>query len=97
MKTIIKIPLYVEVSHREGMDRKVLSDAVRGILHNEIIESLRDGNTSRYFSDRKMKLFHQQIGSDSTYRFVTEFEIFHKPNQILGVQKLSDPFKDLLK
>lgn len=80
MKTIIKIPVYVEIGSPEGTDRKAITEAVKEFLKPEILEQLKSGNTPRYFSNSAMKNFHKKCGEGSSYRFVSEFEIFKQPN-----------------
>jgi len=77
MKTIIKIPLYVEIESEEGGDRRAITSAVRSILQPELLHVIQSSNISidRYFRQSQMREFAKLLGKGSRYRFVSELEI----------------------
>jgi hypothetical protein len=77
MKTIIKIPLYVEIESEDGGDRKQITEAVRSLLQPELLYVIQSSEYSiaRYFRASQMREFSKQLGKGSRFRFISEFEI----------------------
>lgn len=77
MKTIIKIPLYVEIESEDGGDRKSITEAVRAFLQPELLEVIQSStiSISRYFRASQMREFSKALGKGSRFRFISELEI----------------------
>lgn len=76
MKTIIKLPLYLEIETVDGLDRKLITKAVREIFQSELEDVFRNLSILDYFPSKKLKLFKSFLGVNPKFKFIFETEIF---------------------
>lgn len=76
MKTVIKIPLYVEVETEDGVDRKLISSSVRDYLIPAFFDSIKISDPSRYFSSAGVRKIHNSLGVKFRYRFLSDSDLF---------------------
>lgn len=76
MKTIIKVPLYVEVETVDGLDRKVISEAFRSYFIPEFFSSLKVIDPLRYFENRQLRFLQEAIGSNARFKFISDHDLF---------------------
>jgi len=76
MKTIIKIPLYVEVETEDGLDRKIISESFRGHFIPEFFNSLKIIDLLSYFESRQLRFLKEAIGSKARFKFISDRDLF---------------------
>lgn len=76
MKTIIKVPLYVEVETEDGLDRKLISESFRGYFVPEFFKALKVIDLLNYFESRQLKFLREAIGKGARFKFISDHDLF---------------------
>lgn len=83
MKTIIKIPVYVELTTPEQDDRKEVTNGVRSILQPALIRIIKEFFPGYIYESEKKEL-KRYLNNNFRFRIVTESEVLK-----VGVEKPS--------
>lgn len=70
MKTIIKIPVYLEISSGQD-DRKIVTGVVRDTIQPEIFNFLKERFDLSWISSTQRRRIKTELGDNATIRFVT--------------------------
>lgn len=84
MKTIIKIPLYVEIDSEDGLDRKVISTAIRSYFIPEFFNSLKVINLLGYFSSSSLRAIKRDVGENLRFKFISDFDLMQGGKPKIG-------------
>lgn len=77
MKTVIKIPLYVEVTTEEGLNRKTISDGIRDYLIPEFLKFAKTNFVPDvYLSSRNNRNLRIATGDKSRFRLLSNSDLF---------------------
>lgn len=74
MKTIIKIPVYVEITSSQN-DRKEVTKAVRDFIQPEILDTLKNRFDLSYLSSSQRRSIKAILGDSPSLRFVSASQI----------------------
>lgn len=86
MKTIIKIPLFVEIETDDGLDRKIISNAVRDFFIPEVYRVMKSQDLISWMYNSEKKKLSSVIGSNSRFKILTQSDLFI-PKKITEVVK----------
>lgn len=84
MKTIMKLPLYIEVETGSNVDRSVVSKAASDILIPEIVKYLSQGK----FKTQVLNEVSGRIGVPADVQILTQIDVLHNrvnpsiPNEV---------------
>lgn len=80
MKTIIKIPLFVEIETSDGLDRKIISNAVRDFFIPEVYRVMKSQDLISWIYNSEKKKLSSVIGNNSSFRILTQTDLFIPKN-----------------
>lgn len=87
MKTIIKIPLFVEIETDEGMDRKVISNGVRDYFIPEFYRTLKSKDLLSWMYSSELKKLSSTIGKNARFKILTQADIFFQQKPVVVDKK----------
>jgi len=76
MKTIIKIPMFVEIEMSDGMDRKVISSGVRDFFIPEFYRTLKSKDFLSWMYSSELKKLKNIVGDNARIKLLTQADIF---------------------
>lgn len=77
MKTIIKIPLYVEIETEEGKDRKAISNAIRSYFIPEFFSVINSKfDLIQWMSSRELRNLREVTGKGTSFRLISDTDLF---------------------
>lgn len=77
MKTIIKIPLYIEIETEDGKDRKAISGSVRSYFIPEFYHVVQDKfDLVQWMDTRVLRDLQNITGPGTRFRLLTETDLF---------------------
>jgi hypothetical protein len=77
MKTIIKIPLYVEVTTEDGLNRKTISDGIRDYFIPEFFDVVQNRfDLVQYLSSSNLRNLRNSTGPGSKFRLISNSDLF---------------------
>jgi len=76
MKTIIKIPMFVEIETSDGMDRKVISSSVRDFFIPEFYRTLKSKDFLSWMYSSELKKLKNIVGDNARIKLLTQADIF---------------------
>jgi len=76
MKTIIKIPMFVEIETSDGMDRKVISSGVRDFFIPEFYRTLKSKDFLSWMYSSELKKLKNIVGDNARIKLLTQADIF---------------------
>lgn len=76
MKTIIKIPMFVEIETSDGMDRKVISSGVRDLFIPEFYRTLKSKDFLSWMYSSELKRLKNIVGDNARIKLLTQADIF---------------------
>lgn len=87
MKTIIKIPLFVEIETDEGMDRKVISSGIRDYFIPEFYRTLKSKDLLSWMYSSELKKLTSVIGKNARFKILTQADIFFQQKPVVVDKK----------
>jgi len=87
MKTIIKIPMFVEIETDEGLDRKVISSGVRDFFIPEFYRTLKSKDLLSWMYSSELKKLSNSVGRNARFKILTQADIFMQQKPVVVNKK----------
>lgn len=87
MKTIIKIPLFVEINTNDGLDRKIISNAVRDFFIPEVYRVMKSQDLISWMYNSEKKKLSSVIGNNASFKILTQSDLFIPRNENIADKK----------